>query len=189
MIQPSASARTASPSLAAPDAASPSLAAQDDTAVTEVSVPSVPDTGGSGSGGAAITEPNGLPFTAPPVTFGNGRTPGLLTGAPDDAPPQAAVEPAGAGDPTVAPVVEALPPPPAPSPPQPPSPPPPAVRLEVAPPWQRTVASWWATAAEPNRPGGIGFGIAGLILAPLAGIWLGYRQARASRAAAQLVEY
>jgi hypothetical protein len=51
---------------------------------------------------------------------------------------------------------------------------------------QRTVASLWAAAA-PSLPGGALFGLAGLILAPIAGAWLGYRQARASRAAAQLV--
>jgi hypothetical protein len=42
--------------------------------------------------------------------------------------------------------------------------------------------------ATPPATGGIGamWGLAGLILAPLAGVWLGYRQARANRAADQL---
>lgn len=188
VIQPSAAARTASPSLAPPGVASPSLAAQDDTAVTEVSVPSVPAAPGPDSGGAAITEPNGPPFTAPPVVVGNGRMPGILSWshASGDGPPETAVGPAEILVVNMAPLVEAPPPVPAPSPPPPPSPP--AVRLDVAPPWQRTVASLWAAAAEPSRPGGLDFGIAGLILAPLAGVWLGYRQARASRAAAQLVD-
>jgi len=192
VIQPSAAARAASPSLASPGGASPgvaspSLAAQDDTAVTEVSVPSLPAAPGPDSGGAAITEPNGPPFTAPPVVFGDGRTPGILSWsrASGDARPETAVGPAEILVVNMAPLVEAPPPAPAPSPP-PPSPT--AVRLDVAPPWQRTVASMWAAAAEPSQPGGLGFGIAGLILAPLAGVWLGYRQARASRAAAQLVD-
>jgi hypothetical protein len=40
----------------------------------------------------------------------------------------------------------------------------------------------------PPATGGIGamWGLAGLLLAPLAGIWLGYRQARADKAGAQL---
>ncbi len=40
----------------------------------------------------------------------------------------------------------------------------------------------------PPATGGISamWGLAGLILAPLAGIWLGYRQARATKAADQM---
>jgi hypothetical protein len=70
-----------------------------------------------------------------------------------------------------------------------PAPPPvvvPTTKLEP-PALQRAVSSLWAAAAAPSRPGGVVFGIAGLLLAPIAGAWLGYRQARASRAAAQLV--
>jgi hypothetical protein len=33
------------------------------------------------------------------------------------------------------------------------------------------------------------FGIAGLLLGPIAGVWLGYRQARATKAASQLVSH
>ena len=125
--------------------------------------------GGGGSGAAAVTAPGASPFTAPPVTIGNGRSPGILTGPHEDAPSRAAPD---VGDPAVTPptVTPQLPPP---------------SRLDVAPP-QRTVAALWAAAA-PGRPGGVLFGLAGLILAPIAGAWLGYRQARASRAAAKLV--
>jgi hypothetical protein len=133
-------------------------------------VPIRPVAGGGGSGAASLTTPGGSPVTAPPVTIGNGRSPGILTGRADDAPSRA-----GALDVTRPPVT------------------PPAVtpqllppdRLDVPPP-QRAVAMLWAAAA-PGRPGGVLFGLAGLILAPIAGAWLGYRQARASRAAAQLV--
>jgi hypothetical protein len=176
--------------VAAPSLASPSLAAPDDTAAPEVSTPpAAADTGASDSGGAAVTFPDGMPFTAPTVTVGDGRTPGILSWRRDanGATRQPGAGPANVVDATVIPVVEA-PPPPSPPPPPVPQPLPPATRLDMAPPWQRTVASMWAAAAEPSRPGGLSFGIAGLILAPLAGVWLGYRQARASRAADQLVE-
>jgi hypothetical protein len=33
------------------------------------------------------------------------------------------------------------------------------------------------------------FGIAGLLLAPIAGVWLGQRQARAAKAASRLVSH
>jgi hypothetical protein len=125
--------------------------------------------GGGGSGAAAVTDPGASAFTAPPVTIGNGRSPGILTGPHEGAPSRAAPDVAG---PAVTP--------PAVTPQLPPS-----DRLDVAPP-QRTVAALWAAAA-PGRPDGVLFGLAGLILAPIAGAWLGYRQARASRAAAKLV--
>jgi hypothetical protein len=181
VIQPSLAARTASPGLAPVDTTN--------TTDPKAPIPPAVDPGGSGSGGAAVTFPDGEPFTAPTVPVGNGRTPGILTwrhGA-DGAPQQTGAGPADVVRATVKPVVEA------PSPPSPPAPPlpqtlPPTSRLDVAPPWQRTVSSMWAAAAAPSAPGGLAFGIAGLILAPLAGVWLGYRQARASRAAAQLVD-
>lgn len=50
--------------------------------------------------------------------------------------------------------------------------------LPAPPPW---------TTVTPGRPTGTIFGIAGLLLAPIAGMWLGWRQARASKSAAQLV--
>jgi hypothetical protein len=169
--------------------ASPSLAAPDDTARPEVSTPPAADTGGFGPGGAAATFPDGVPFTAPAVTVGDGRTLGILSWRRDanGATRQPGAGPATVVDATVIPVVEA-PSPPLPPPPPVPQPLPPATRLDMAPPWQRTAASMWAAAAEPRRHGGLAFGIAGLILAPLAGIVLGYRQARASRAVDELVE-
>jgi hypothetical protein len=134
-------------------------------------VPIRPVAGGGGSGAAAVAAPGGSPVTAPSVTIGNGRSPGILTGRPDDAPSRAGVDPAVAGPAmTPAVVTPQL---------QPPD------RLDVPPP-QRAVAILWAAAA-PGQPGGVLFGLVGLILAPIAGAWLGYRQARASRAAANLV--
>jgi hypothetical protein len=136
------------------------------TAVPEVPTPS--PAGGGGSGAAAVTAPGGSPFTPPPVTIGNGRSPGILTGRPDNAPSRTGVPDVAA--PPVTPPAPQMPPP---------------TQLDV-PPVQRTVATLWAAAA-PGLPGGVLFGLAGLIFAPIAGAFLGYRQARASRAAAQLV--
>lgn len=135
-------------------------------------VPSVPAgrvSGGGDSRPAAVAAP---PVTAPRVTFGNGRSPGILSGRPEHAP-------GGNTSDVVAPPPEA---PPAVTPQLPP-----AYRLDEAP-AQRMVASLWAAAA-PGWPSGLLFGIAGLILAPIAGAWLGYRQARASKAAAQLIRH
>jgi hypothetical protein len=44
----------------------------------------------------------------------------------------------------------------------------------------------WATV-KPTWPTGAIFGIAGLLLAPIAGMWLGRRQAHAAKSASQLV--
>jgi hypothetical protein len=138
-------------------------------------VPAPPAGGGGGSGAApagAAPVPGrmGTPITSPRVTIGNGRSPGILSGQGDDEPSQPR------------PVEDQ----PAPAPPPPQLPPP--ARLDMAKPWQLTVASLWAAAA-PNRPGGLLFGLTGLVLAPLAGVWLGYRQARATKAASQLIRH
>ena len=47
-------------------------------------------------------------------------------------------------------------------------------------------AALWATV-KPTWPTGAIFGIAGLLLAPIAGMWLGRRQAHAAKSASQLV--
>jgi hypothetical protein len=130
--------------------------------------PAVPVSGGGGSGAGAVTAP---PIAAPRVTIGNGRSPGILSGR-HDAPTPKAVAPDAA--PVEAPPAVA---------PQPP----PSFQLDEAP-AELVVASLWE-AAVPGWPSGLLFGIAGLILAPMAGAWLGYRQAKASRAAAKLVRH
>jgi hypothetical protein len=104
------------------------------------------------------------------VTVGNGRSPGILSGR-HEAPTPKAVTPDAI--PVEAPAVA----------PQAP----PSFRLDEAP-AERIVASLWE-AAIPSWPSGLLFGIAGLILAPIAGAWLGYRQAKASKAAAKLVRH
>ncbi|OPX06744.1 hypothetical protein [Mycobacterium sp. AT1] len=47
-------------------------------------------------------------------------------------------------------------------------------------------AALWAKV-KPAWPTGAIFGMAGLLLAPIAGMWLGHRQARAAKSASQLV--
>ncbi|MCU1698107.1 MAG: Uncharacterized protein JWR34_4170 [Mycobacterium sp.] len=133
-------------------------------------VPAVPARPVSGGGGASPVTA-APPVTPPAVTVGNGRSPGILTGRPERAPRSTGTTP------NVAPAVT-----------QPAATHlPPTDRLDVAP-AERMVASLWAAAA-PGRPGGLLFGLAGLFLAPIGGAWLGYRQARASRAAAQLIRH
>jgi hypothetical protein len=145
-----------------------SVTGQATTSTPVPDVPTPPVAGGGGSSAAAVTAAGTSPVTAPSVTIGNGRSPGILTGPREDAPSRAGAAPDIAAPPPV--VTPQL---------QPPD------RLDVPPP-QRAVAILWAAAA-PGQPGGVLFGLVGLILAPIAGAWLGYRQARASRAAANLV--
>lgn len=125
-----------------------------------------PFSGGGGGGAATVAAP---PITPPRVTVGDGRAPGILTGQHEKAP---TAEIPVASPAVTPPVSVQLPLP---------------YRLEVAP-AENVVASLWAAAA-PGRPGGVLFGLAGLILAPIAGAWLGVRQARASKAAAQLIRH
>jgi hypothetical protein len=124
---------------------------------------------GSGSNDRSGSDNPGSPsskFEPPKVTVGNGRTPGIQD---DDREPR---NWAPAPEPAPAP-----PPPPAPAP-QPPSwveriytPPAMPKQLGVTPASSLTDPLW---------------GIAGLLLIPAAGAVLGYRQARAARAAAEL---
>jgi hypothetical protein len=124
-------------------------------------------TGGGGSAGASVA-----PRVVPRVIFGDGRSPGLLSAAePATAPPM----PAG---PAPAPVVE-------PTQAAPASPTP--LTMEVSP-WplsETPVTTFWGKV-EPGWPIGVLFGIAGLLLAPIAGVWLGHRQARAAEVSSNL---
>jgi hypothetical protein len=140
-------------------------------------VPAAPDPadsdrgGGSDSAGATAGD---IPAVAsPPVRVGNGRSPGILTNSRETTPSRAGAGPTYVPSPAAAPPPEPVPAPPPPSEPEP---------------MRRTVDALWA-AAEPTRPDGVLWGIAGLVLAPIAGGWLGYRQARASKAAAHLIKH
>jgi hypothetical protein len=157
----SVAARTATVTTSSPNA----------RVATTAAVPAAPtppdgDRGSDSNAAAIAAGEAATPFTPPPVRIGDGRSPGILTDLRESTPSRAGSGPTYVASTTVAP-----PPGPAPLPPSPPQP------------LLRTVESLWA-AAEPARPDGILWGIAGLLLAPIAGAWLGYRQARASKAAA-----
>lgn len=133
----------------------------------------------AGGGGGAV--PGGVPaaIEPPTVTFGNGRTPGLLSSARPgaeisaEAPGQAVL---AVPEAATAPIV------------LPPAPPTelPNVGAESKLPWISSEV--WSPIGPGDNSGAL-FGLAGLLLIPLAGVWLGYRQAMASRAAASLSEH
>lgn len=128
--------------------------------------------GGSVAGGAPIA------FERPAVVFGNGRTPGVLSSGRAGA--QAPVE---AGEPAVAAVPEAAIAPVV----IPPSPPTALPNVAADDQLPRFVSEAWSPIGPGDNSGAL-FGVAGLLLIPLAGIWLGYRQALAARAVAGLSE-
>lgn len=132
--------------------------------------------GGGGSTGQAPT-----PAVAPKVTVGNGRSPEFVS-APS-AESSAAIEPVTLPAPA-APVLAPLLPPQAPVPVAVPSPPPPRP-VEWSLPATSVTASVWGKV-QPGWPVGVLFGLAGLVLAPIGGMWLGYRQAHATKKVAQL---
>jgi hypothetical protein len=106
-------------------------------------------------------------FDPPRVTVGNGRSPGILS---DDPEPR-----------WRAPAPEAAPPPPPPPPPPVVAPPPPSlVKKLVSPP-----ATPKLTGARSGLAPDALFGLAGLVLIPAAGAYLGYRQAKGARAATE----
>jgi hypothetical protein len=126
--------------------------------------------------------------SVPRVTFGDGRLPGYWSVRLDGPPSASSADPA-IGLPVPAAPAPAPPVfgPPAPAPLPPPSPEPTYVQpVEWAP--DTPVTSLWGRV-QPDWPAGLIFGIAGLLLAPLGGIWLGHRQARASRTASELVSH
>jgi hypothetical protein len=133
--------------------------------------------GGGGSGGAAQPA-----FVAPTVTFGDGRTPGFLGGG---AQPTVA---AGSVPSPVAPAPAPVPPAANPSSPAPSEVIRPTTALrEFDSQGPEFINRIWAPLRRAF-PGGLVFGIVGLVVAPLAGAWLGYRQARAADAGDQLVD-
>lgn len=146
----------------------PTVAAEPPTvAASEPVSVSITGTGGGGSVGASVT-----PRVVPRVIFGDGRYPGFLSaGEP------AIAQPMTAG-PAPVPVVE-----PTGAAPAAPSP----LTMDVSP-WplsETPVTTFWGKV-EPSWPVGVLFGIAGLLLAPIGGVWLGHRQARAAKATANV---
>jgi hypothetical protein len=151
-------------------------AASDVSGGSGVAIASDDDSGATGATGPedeAGSDRPGAPesgFTSPRVTFGNGRTPGAHTQAPEPDFEAPAAQPEQAPEPP--------PPPPPPAPAPLPSwvdriaaPPAPAEQMGVTP-----AADW----SDPL------WGVAGLLLSPAAGATLGYRQARATQAVDRL---
>ncbi|MBJ7336268.1 hypothetical protein [Mycolicibacterium sp.] len=158
-------------------------------APTQVVVPDVStaptggvDRGGStpGAVGESTTE-----RVVPVVTFGDGRSPGVQAPEPSTE-PVSTLSISALPDPPPAVIVVSAPPVPSPDVPPPPAPPLPTTDRD---PWSLSdtpVTSFWGTI-RPGWPAGVLFGLAGLLLAPIAGVWLGHRQARAVKSASQLV--
>lgn len=172
--EPSVQAPVARPTALAPAAvaappAEPSAIASAPIATTS--------SGGGGGGGGAAAATTATPLVSPRVVVGNGRTPGarparIRAAAPP--PPPVVVLPA---PPVVAPTALAVPVTP--------------LTATTTGPADRPAARPGAAGllvAPAGSGGGIGplWGLAGLVLAPLLGVYLGHRQARASDAAAQL---
>ena len=141
----------------------------------------------SGGGGSTLAGPgiSTVPLLTPRVIFGDGRSPAFLPERLDERPGGQDVGPTVAGPLPATPSSRPL----ALSPPvlAPAVLPAPLTMISV--PWplsETPVTSIWGQAA-PGWPAGLLFGIAGLLLAPLGGVWLGHRQARAAKTAAQLV--
>jgi hypothetical protein len=132
--------------------------------------------GGSGSGGSGSSDRSGSDhpgtpktgFERPRVTVGNGRSPGIQS---DDPEPRWR-----APAPDSAPAPPPPPPPPVVAPPPRPS----FVNKLVSPP-----ATPQLTGARSGLAPGSLFGLAGLVLIPAAGAYLGYRQAKGAHAAAE----
>ena len=138
------------------------------------------------AGGGVAGGESAVPIVAPRVTFGNGRAPVLLSERPGELPVQMSLEP------IVTQLLPAIAAPPAPSPS--------SARSSVAVPapltmesstWplsETPVTSFWGQV-QPGWPASVLFGFAGLLLAPIGGVWLGRRQARAAKVATQLVRH
>lgn len=154
------------PSLAAAPDATDSNASRVSESSTSVVVDAV-SPGGSGSGFAGVPSTQ---FSPPQVTVGNGREPRTPQPAPPE--PQWQAAPAPQPAPAAPP-----PPPPAPSAPLPSSP----LNQTSAPPvLTQQLGVGVGPSTDWSNPL---WGVAGLLLIPVAGAALGYRQARAAHAA------
>lgn len=152
-------------------AASPAIVAAPPTLA--VTLPPVPVR--TGRGGASPSAPAAAIMT-PRVVVGNGRTPAPVQHRAAVVSVPAAQSPVHGPTPSLPPIepipipmrqtttIEAIARP--------------LAEIPVASPWPRV---------QPGWPSGALFGIAGLLLAPVAGIWMGLRQARAAKGASELV--
>lgn len=183
--RPTPVARISAPA-AAPEAA-PEAAAQPEQQADAAAVPqqstlaavSADVAAAAGGGGGALPTGIAVGPVSPRVVFGNGRIPG------QDRMPALATPPVAASSAGSVRLVDGGPaavPGPLPAAPVAPVPP----RTGEAP--DAAVPLLASPVAGSGAGGGIDplWGLAGLVLAPLAGVWLGLRQARGHKAAAEL---
>ncbi|KUH98890.1 hypothetical protein AU189_07535 [Mycolicibacterium acapulense] len=194
VIAPESAGRTASPgaSAAAPDVSASRAVAPDvsasravapdvsasrsavagATSPVEAPVNTASSTGPIASGGSGAASAPAPAFEPPQVTFGNGRAPQSRELRPEIGwqPPALAPSAPVPAQPVLTPPLS--PTPPAPAPLGPVSTPPAVVRQFVVAPGAGTSDPLW--------------GLAGLLLIPVAGAALGYRQARAAQAAERI---
>lgn len=180
-VDPESAGRTASPGPSANRTASASRAATPDASANRSAVAAPPVeapatiavTGGPvASGGSGVASAPAAAFEPPQVTIGNGRAPESRGPQSENRWPSTALAPAGP-----VPAQPVLPPPLVPAPPAPA----PLDRVGTPP----AVVGQFVVApgAGTNDPL---WGLAGLLLIPVAGAALGYRQARAAQAAERI---
>ncbi|MGV0605696.1 hypothetical protein [Mycolicibacterium sp. XJ1904] len=158
---------------AAPDASASRSAVAGATPPVEAPVNTASSAAPVASGGSGAASAPAPAFESPQVAFGNGRTPQSRDSQPETHwQPPAPASPSApvAAQPVLTPPLS--PAPPAPAPLDPLATPPAMVRQFVAAPGAGTSDPLW--------------GLAGLLLIPVAGAALGYRQARAAQAAERI---
>ncbi|MDT5335731.1 MAG: hypothetical protein QOD90_1236 [Mycobacterium sp.] len=147
----------------------PTVAASEAPAVV-AEVPTVPVASAGTGGGGSAPGASVAPLVVPRVIFGDGRSRGLLSPAEPATAQRAEPAPATSVEPTAA----------APASPTP-------LVMDVSPwPLSETPVITFFGKVESGWPVGVLFGIAGLLLAPIAGVWLGHRQARAAKVTSNL---
>lgn len=146
--------------------------AEPEPAVGRPTAPAATD----GGGGGVPAEADAPTVHEPPaVVVGNGRSPGLLSSGPAGAEDRRTAVSTPRPDVPAAPVLLPQAPPTA----------IPAVDTESQRP--RVFSGMWSPVGAGGSSNTL-FGLAGLILIPLAGVWLGHRQALGARAARDLVD-
>ena len=137
-------------------------------------------------GGAVPADESTAPIVTPLVTFGDGRSPRVLSERPGEPPIEV-----GRPQPIIAAALRVIPAPPAPqlAAQQTAAPLPPLTMAAM--PWplsETPVTSFWGKV-QSGWPASVLFGIAGLLLAPVGGMWMGHRQARAAKVASHPISH
>jgi hypothetical protein len=176
---------TASRGAALVESETPAVAAETPTVAAETpAVPVLPVV--AAGGGAVPTDESTAPIVTPLVTFGDGRSPRFLSERPGGELPIQVGRP----EPIVAAALRVIPAPPAPQLAQQAAAVLPPLTMAAMPrPLSETPATSSWGKVQSSWPASVLFGIAGLLLAPVGGMWLGHRQARAAKVASQLISH